>query len=368
MKKEVLLKQFKKGMQVISQERPGCRELFITVQQNAAADFEGVCRLVRDTLQDAGAALLSLEVFGVPGSEYHRLERVFTPLNCPVTWIEGRHDHSACLYGIQAWAVAGPEVVPVVVQDAPAGVSFSADGIRYCRLGGLIGPLDASRREQTQNVFDLMEQALAEVGMSFDHVVRTWFYNHDLLEWYDDFNAVRTRFFIQRDVFDRLVPASTGIGCWNGRDAALIAGLLAVDALDGPDPRPFSVPSPLQRPSFEYGSAFSRAVEFSTGGVRRLMISGTASIAPQGESVHIGDVKAQIDLTLDVVEAILESREMGWTDISRAIAYFKHAEDVEVFKEYVAHRGLPEMPVLLVHTDICRDNLLFELEADAIAQ
>jgi len=48
--------------------------------------------------------------------------------------------------------------------------------------------------------------------MDFSHVARTWLYLDNLLDWYDDFNVVRTSFFRKHDVFRGLVPASTGIG------------------------------------------------------------------------------------------------------------------------------------------------------------
>lgn len=47
--------------------------------------------------------------------------------------------------------------------------------------------------------------------MDFSHVIRTWFYNNRLLDWYEEFNRARDTFFESRGVFDRLVPASTGL-------------------------------------------------------------------------------------------------------------------------------------------------------------
>ena len=78
-----------------------------------------------------------------------------------------------------------------------------------------------------------------------------------------------------------------------------------------------------------------------------------------------GDVHKQVDLTLEVVEAILNSRGFILPDITRATAYFKQAADVRAFDRWRAARGLKSLPVVCVHGDICRDDLLFELEADA---
>ena len=99
---------------------------------------------------------------------------------------------------------------------------------------------------------------------------------------------------------------------------------------------------------------------------RRLYISGTASIEPGGATAHVGDVDKQIDLTMDVVEAILESRDMGWSDTTRAAAYFKDVESIPAFASYCRAKGLPPLPVAIAHSDICRDDLLFEIEMDAV--
>jgi enamine deaminase RidA (YjgF/YER057c/UK114 family) len=98
------------------------------------------------------------------------------------------------------------------------------------------------------------------------------------------------------------------------------------------------------------------------------LISGTASIAPEGHSVHVGDVDAQTRLTFEVAEAILASRGMGWGDVTRLIAYFKCRDDVTAFDRGRAALGIPEMPVLFTANDICRDDLLFEIELDAVVQ
>jgi enamine deaminase RidA (YjgF/YER057c/UK114 family) len=253
------------------------------------------------------------------------------------------------------------------MQGRVAGSTFSAAGVRYCRLGGLTqDDITATRTIQTRAVFDQMQTALRAVDMDFSNVVRTWFYNDKMLEWYAEFNAVRTAFFKEHGVFDGLVPASTGIGGRNGAGAALTGGLLAVQAVGRAAPATV-VPSPLQCPAPVYGSSFSRAVEVATPGVRRLFVSGSASIDAEGNSVHLDDIDAQMTLTFQVVQAILESRGMGWHDLTRAIAYFKHHGDASRMAGFCRAHGIPTAPFLLSNNDICRDDLLFEIEVDATA-
>jgi enamine deaminase RidA (YjgF/YER057c/UK114 family) len=209
-----------------------------------------------------------------------------------------------------------------------------------------------------------MEAGLRDAGLNFSHVVRTWFYLDDILDWYGPFNAVRNQFFTERNVFQGVVPASTGVGMRNPAGAALTGAVLAVKPL-APEVKVFAVPSPLQCPALDYQSSFSRAVEVQTSKQRHLYISGTASIDPAGHSLHRGDVDKQIELTMAVVEAILQSRKMDWSDTSGAVGYFKDLRDVARFEAYCRSHGLSSLPVKPVEATICRTELLFEIELEA---
>jgi hypothetical protein len=68
---------------------------------------------------------------------------------------------------------------------------------------------------------------------------------------------------------------------------------------------------------------------------------------------------------MEVVEAILESRGFGFSDITRATAYFKHSVDIPAFAAWCAEHEVRSLPFVAAECGICRDDLLFELEADA---
>ncbi|MFA6239532.1 MAG: hypothetical protein WC655_01310 [Candidatus Hydrogenedentales bacterium] len=353
------------GVQIATSSYGACNDLFVlAVPCNGESD-ELLFDKAAATVRALGASVVSADVFGISGQKAPRLAEALRSSIVPTTWVEEGYEATQPLRGLHLYAVTGAEVEPVLVHGRPVGTTFEMDGIRFCRLGGLLAPdISGSRKEQTAAVLDQMHEALFSLGMDFYNVVRTWFYNYRMLEWYDEFNEVRTAFFRKHHVFDGIVPASTGIGGRNAAGAALTAGLLAAKA---PQCEEIStmVPSPLQCPAPAYGSSFSRAVELRTETLRRLFVSGTASIAPDGRSVHIGDVETQISLTFDVVAAILESREMTWDNVTRAIAYFKKRDDAPMLKRYLTANGIQDFPILLSNNDICRDDLLFEIEVDA---
>jgi enamine deaminase RidA (YjgF/YER057c/UK114 family) len=126
------------------------------------------------------------------------------------------------------------------------------------------------------------------------------------------------------------------------------------------------VSSPLQCAAGDYGSSFSRAAELVGPTFRRVFVSGTASIDPQGRTAHPGDVEAQIGLTFEGVGAILESRGMGFGDVVRGNAYFKDAADALALGPALQEHGLDQTRLLVSRNTVCRGDLLFEMEVDAV--
>ena len=98
------------------------------------------------------------------------------------------------------------------------------------------------------------------------------------------------------------------------------------------------------------------------------MVSGTASIEPGGATAYVDDVSQQIELTMDVVEAILVSRGMGWKDATRAVMYLKKASYLGAWKAWLKAHRMEAMPLVTIEADVCRDDLLVELEIDTVVK
>lgn len=286
----------------------------------------------------------------------------------PLSWLRGDPCNGRSPAASQAIVISRTPVHSIKVDDRLVGMVYEDDDAVYCQLGGVLpNDINASRKEQARQFFENMEIALAQAGMEFHHTVRTWLYLDQLLDWYDDFNVVRTQFFRERGVFERLIPASTGIGASNRNGMALLGDALAIKPKTDRI-QIFPVPSPLQCPAVDYKSSFSRAVEVDTPDYRELYVSGTASIAPDGRSVHIDDIERQVQLTMEVVDAILVSRSMNWVNATRAIAYFKDMKYLAAFQNYCANNGISDLPVACLHADVCRHELLFEIEVETVVE
>jgi len=346
---------------VITLNRDGAEERFISASSSGSDELA----IFGDFPPASGEVIVQLVFGGCSFEQAARTRMAGAPW--PMLWLEGDVCPGTHLSGAQGFVLDGRPVHRVTLADRVVGSLWADEDADYCLLAGIL-PTDSSvtRGAQTTSSMEQIEIALHEAGMDFSDVVRTWFYLDDLLAWYDEFNAARTEFFQSRGVFDRLVPASTGIGARNPAGAALAVGALAIRPRHG-RVHVQEVPSPLQCSATEYRSSFSRAVEVTFPDRRVLIVSGTASIAVDGKSMFTSDVAKQIHLTLDVVEAILRSRKMDWNNTSRAIGYFRDIENLPVFEKCCRDRGIAPLPLIPVHATVCRDDLLFEIELDAIS-
>jgi len=124
--------------------------------------------------------------------------------------------------------------------------------------------------------------------------------------------------------------------------------------------------------AYDYGSAFSRGVRVDLKGLTILLISGTASIDEQGNTVHVGDLRGQMRRTFDNITALLASEGATWHDIVRTTCYLRDIErDYKVFNEeraaFYERMGLNPLPASTgIQAILCRPELLVEIEAIAM--
>lgn len=285
----------------------------------------------------------------------------------PVTWVEGASCDGAALAGVQVFAVSGRPVTRVRLGGRVVATVYEDEAAQHCLVGG-VGAVAVTLppAAQTQQAFSHLETALDMAGFALADVVRTWFYNDNILGWYGDFNRVRSAHYAGVKWRTGSLPASTGIGARNPAGGALVVGARAM-RLKNSTADAKEVGSPLQCPAPAYGSAFARAMELTSDGRRQLMVSGTASIHPGGKTAWVGDAARQVERTMQVIRAILQSRQMDFPDVTRATAYYRDAADKRHFTAWLGAHGLAKMPVVHTHSVVCRDDLLFEVELDAAA-
>ena len=362
--------QRRPGIAFVALEHPPLRELHLTLQAKSGDSIGELMERLANVLEEHQAAVVRQFVFG-PITAYAgimaAMRRCFGEVNWPVTWAEGDSCTGAPIAGMQIHAIGGVPVQTLTCEGRIIGRTFDDGEAKHCLLGD-IGPVRtrAAAPDQARETFDHLEAALGLAGMIVKDVRRTWLFLDDILSWYGPFNAVRNAFFARNELRAGAFPASTGVGGRNPRGTAVTLSAWAVSPHNRAT-RVEMVTSPMQCPAIAYGSAFSRAVDIVSSHYSHLLVSGTASIEPDGRTAHVGDIRRQIELTMQVVGAILQSHGRNFADVTRATAYFKSASDFPQFSSWCNQHGLGEMPVVAAGCDICRPELLFEIEVDAIA-
>jgi enamine deaminase RidA (YjgF/YER057c/UK114 family) len=341
----------------------------LTFTPQSGEEIATLCRRLATQLRERAATPLHLLVFGnasAASAGMDALEKSFGHVDFPVTWVEGADCAGKPVAGIQIHAFTGA-IERIEWNGLVVGSVFTEGGARQCFVGGL-SPVDKTRArgEQTRQALEELQAILALAGFELADTVRTWFFLENILAWYDEFNRARTKIYSGVKFRTGSLPASTGVGAKNPAGTALALAAWAFRPL-GKNARAKEIASPLQCPAPAYGSSFSRVMETPLAGGRRLFISGTASIAPGGKTLWVDDTRKQVELTMDVVEAILRSRGLTFANLTRATAYFRYAADAGIFSEWLAANRLEQMPVVSAQCDVCRNDLLFELEADAEA-
>lgn len=296
----------------------------------------------------------------------------------PVTWIEGIPLGDSDFVGLQIWGVAshGGEICVRTVENPVTGRgrAWTGRGFEMLHLPAVRGTLPNGKlpvghSAQAKQMFSNVELGLKAHGMAYTDVARTWIYVSRLLEWYGDLNRVRNAIYTPAGLGARdgvAFPASTGI---QGRmaDEECLVDVLALKR--SPSASVVAEPircSPRQDQSFNYGSAFSRGMTFDIEGKKTVHISGTASINTAGESTHLGDAECQSLETLMSIAAILEAQGGSLHNITSATLFCKDRASWEAWQRVTRLLQVPEFPMICVLADVCRDNLLVEMESVSV--
>jgi len=211
-------------------------------------------------------------------------------------------------------------------------------------------------------------------ALGYPHLLRVWNYLPDInrdtggIERYRQFNRARQHALSAcgRAVRGK-VPAASALGAVSGSPLVVyfLAGRVAPAFIE--NPRQMSA----YRYPREYGShrpVFSRATLLRQRDSLTLFISGTASIVGH-RSIHVGDTAAQTRETLANIAALLEEanrveRAARFSLGSLACkVYVRRPQDLPVIRAELTRALEPASRAIYLQADICRQDLLVEIEA-----
>jgi enamine deaminase RidA (YjgF/YER057c/UK114 family) len=234
--------------------------------------------------------------------------------------------------------------------------------------GGATPPLQEATLEAYRQICATLDT------QHYPHLLRVWNYLPDInreshgTERYRQFNSARRHVLraAGRPITGS-VPAASALGA--APDSPLVVYFLAGRTA------PTFVENPRQVSAYHYprqygthSPVFSRATLLRQPGWLALFISGTASIVGH-RSLHVGDIGAQTRETLANIDALLgeANRAAKGADFTLdSLAYKVYARrpaDLPIIQAQLHETLGPGARVIYLQADICRQDLLVEIEA-----
>ena len=261
----------------------------------------------------------------------------------------------------------------------PCGVSSSADfSLVTVKLPGADAADGPGLETLTTNAYRMLFHALADGP--HPHAVRVWNFlprilgdSGEGLDRYMRFNAGRYRAFSEClgrvETFDRSVPAASAVG-YEGSELVICALAAAAPGVAVANPRQVS-PHRYSRRFGPLPPCFARATRIdAAAGKRFLLIGGTASIRGE-ESVHVGDLSAQLAETAENLSVLIQSATGAASSanalrlLDRLRVYYVRPSDLPVIRRAVEAWFPNQQHIAWMRADLCRGDLLVEIEGRA---
>ncbi len=244
-------------------------------------------------------------------------------------------------------------------------------------LAGLQSDLHLSIREQAHQCLALLQEILDIEQMSIDTIVRQWNYIADIVavddavQHYQIFNDARSSLY-HSGQWQNGYPAATGIGMQSG---GILVSAVAAEGMD--ELTPLSNPEQLDAhsysqqvlvgngdrehkqkttPKFERG----KLLKITSQSKSHAFISGTASIIGE-KTIYVGDVEAQTLQTLNNIKSVLHPSYSHFSPL-HLIVYVKRDKDFKKVQD-TCLKYHKKTPTLYVLADVCREDLLVEIES-----
>jgi len=277
----------------------------------------------------------------------------------------------------EVWRVANPEVqLSSGAADARVSYRFSDDLLfgsltiaeQAIEAHSEAGALQRATEIAYQEIFDVLNET------AHRHLIRIWNYFPEINaqaggdERYRHFNSARQMAFRKSGRATMgTVPAACALGSPAGSPVSIyfLAARRPPKMIENPRPTSaYHYPPKLDR----HSPIFSRACVWGESGAGRLFVSGTASIVGH-ETIHRGDVVAQTRETMVNIAALLEeaNRIVGSNRYAlnglKLKVYVRKPSDLPAIEATLSELLNPAASIVYLQADVCREDLLVEIEA-----
>jgi enamine deaminase RidA (YjgF/YER057c/UK114 family) len=282
----------------------------------------------------------------------------------------------------------GPAEIKTKYHESVPYVLIASDSRKEIWAAGLGNELLFNdTRKAAAEAFEKMAALLSLEGLSFNNIVRQWNYIGNILEVHDGyqnyqvFNEVRSEYYSKYRTVGGF-PAATGIGMKHSGvyiDFCAISGNnnLMIKAINNPNQvNAYQYSQRVLKGFITKGKSvknppqFERALFLNNHLSKTLFISGTASIIGQ-ETIGKEDVIEQTLVTIENINKLKDGAYIGQVTGQELLSgkcavirvYIRNQNDFSEVRR-ICEEHFPGAPSVFIESDICRDDLLVEIEAE----
>lgn len=294
------------------------------------------------------------------------------PLTCKIL-------AEACFYDPTVWEATS------VLESNGGAVLFQNEKSKVL-IGSSQSFSNTDCNNNSKQVFDDLQLIFNKVAFPVNTIVRQWNYIENILGFdgqeqrYQAFNNVRSA--VYGNLFNENgYPAATGIGMNRG---GIIIEFMAVQSNEL---KSVAINNPSQIAAHTYSTKvlageecllkttpkFERARYLELFGKKLIFISGTASIIGE-KTVGVGNPAQQTEITISNIKQLYSKEILNQLSgetlnpkYGHARVYIKNPKDFPVIKRtFKSH--FDKLPVVYIIADICRNDLLVEIEGKVILE
>ncbi len=285
----------------------------------------------------------------------------------------------ACFYDPQEWQIE------FIVAGNNGTAKFSKESTEVF-IGSVQSAKFSACKLNSEHAFDQLISLFNTTHFPLASIVRQWNYIENILDFddseqrYQAFNNVRSE--VYGTSFEQNgYPAATGIGMNQGGVIVEFVAIKSPECITKPIDNPEQIAAHHYSKDVLLGEEFSvkttpkfeRARYLELFGKKLIFISGTASIRGE-KTIGVGDAIKQTETTIANIQKLYSSKVLdiiGQNDLqakyNHARVYVKNRSDFAVIKK-AFERHFGSLPVVYIIADICRKDLLVEIEGKVVLE
>ncbi len=346
------------------------------------AHFEQMCQSLLSQIGKE-STVIKISFFGAPQNNEEYLSQLQTLTLCTARYFSENPPLISYIAQEPFRSKLCAEVVCVTkseiysIRNCEDYVVIDDGSCRELITGGILSTdIYASQAIQSAEIFSRIEKILVLENFPLNSIIRQWNYIENITavtngyQNYQEFNDSRSQFY-KKTNWDHGYPAATGIGTNLGGIMIEIIAFMGAEMVN------LAIDNPLQVAAYKYSQGVLRGFsdpffsQHTTPKFERarivgqtVYISGTAAI--RGErSVFDDDIVDQVFITMQNIDHLISSSiyptNLTSSEFQIYRIYVKNRSQMKEVNDYMT-ANYPGLNSFLVCADICREELLIEVE------